>query len=74
MSTQVTTAFVQQFSANISMLSQQMGSLLRSSVDVESVNGEKAFLIRWDRQRLYCAQADTLTPRLLILIADAWSR
>lgn len=43
MSTQVTTAFVQQFSANISMLSQQMGSLLRSSVDVESVNGEKAF-------------------------------
>jgi len=43
MSTQVTTAFVQQFSANISMLSQQMGSLLRSAVDVESVNGEKAF-------------------------------
>ncbi len=43
MSTQVTTAFVQQFSANISMLSQQMGSLLRTAVDVESVNGEKAF-------------------------------
>src|SRR5210317_651635 len=43
MSTQITTAFVNQFSANISMLSQQMGSLLRSAVDVESVNGEKAF-------------------------------
>jgi len=43
MSTQITTAFVNQFSANIQMLSQQMGSLLRAAVDVESVNGEKAF-------------------------------
>lgn len=43
MSTQITTAFVNQFSENIQMLSQQMGSLLRSAVDVESVNGEKAF-------------------------------
>ncbi len=43
MSSQITTAFVNQFSANIQMLSQQMGSLLRGAVDVESVNGEKAF-------------------------------
>ena len=43
MSTQITTAFVNQFSANVSMLSQQMGSLLRPAVDVESVTGEKAF-------------------------------
>ena len=43
MSTQITTAFVNQFSANIQMLSQQMGSLLRNAVDVETVNGEKAF-------------------------------
>jgi len=43
MSTQINTAFVQQFSANIQMLSQQMGSLLRDAVDSESVNGEKAF-------------------------------
>jgi len=43
MSTQVTTAFVQQFSSNIQLLSQQMGSLLRGSVDSESVVGEKAF-------------------------------
>ena len=43
MSTQITTAFVNQFSANIQMLSQQMGSLLRIAVDVETVNGEKAF-------------------------------
>ena len=43
MSTQVTTAFVNQFSSNIQMLSQQMGSLLRNAVDVETVKGEKAF-------------------------------
>tara|TARA_R100000664_G_C2738735_1_gene127601 strand:- start:386 stop:1234 length:849 start_codon:yes stop_codon:yes gene_type:complete len=43
MSTQITTAFVNQFSANVSMLSQQMGSLLRGAVDSESVTGEKAF-------------------------------
>ena len=43
MSAQITTAFVNQFSANVTMLSQQMGSLLRSAVDVETINGEKAF-------------------------------
>lgn len=43
MSNQITTAFVQQFSANVQMLSQQTGSLLRGSVDEESVTGEKAF-------------------------------
>ena len=43
MSTQITDAFVNQFSSNVSMLSQQMGSLLRGSVDTESVTGEKAF-------------------------------
>ena len=32
MSSQITTAFVQQYSANIQMLSQQMGSLLRDKV------------------------------------------
>tara|TARA_Y100001938_G_scaffold148396_1_gene231990 strand:- start:771 stop:1646 length:876 start_codon:yes stop_codon:yes gene_type:complete len=40
---QITTAFVNQFSANVQLLSQQMGSLLRNTVDVETVNGEKAF-------------------------------
>jgi hypothetical protein len=43
MSVQITTAFVNQFSSNIQMLSQQMGSLLRNAVDVETVNGEKSF-------------------------------
>ena len=43
MSTQITTAFVNQFSSNVQMLSQQMGSLFRNAVDSESVVGEKAF-------------------------------
>jgi hypothetical protein len=43
MSSQVTTAFVQQYSANIQMLSQQMGSLLRDKVRLESVVGKNAF-------------------------------
>ena len=43
MSTQITTAFVQQFSSNVQILSQQMGSKLRNAVEEESVVGEKAF-------------------------------
>ena len=43
MSSQITTAFVNQYSSNVQLLSQQMGSLLRGAVDVESVNGDKAF-------------------------------
>ena len=37
MSNQITTAFVEQYSNNVQMLSQQKGSLLRGSVDVETV-------------------------------------
>jgi hypothetical protein len=44
MSTQVTTAFVQQYSANVQMLSQQMGSRLRDAVRVENVVGKNAFI------------------------------
>ena len=43
MSSQITTAFVQQYSANVQMLSQQMGSLLRDKVRQESVVGKNAF-------------------------------
>ena len=43
MSTQISTAFVQQFSSNVQLLSQQRGSLLRGAVSEESVTGEKAF-------------------------------
>jgi hypothetical protein len=43
MSNQITTAFVQQYSSNVQMLSQQMGSVLRGVVDVESVTGKSSF-------------------------------
>src|SRR5210317_1822266 len=43
MSNQITTAFVQQYSNNVQMLSQQKGSLLRSAVDVETGVGKNSF-------------------------------
>jgi len=43
MSTQITTAFVEQYSSNVTMLSQQMGSKLRGAVDVETIKGKNAF-------------------------------
>jgi hypothetical protein len=43
MSSQITTAFVQQYSNNVQMLSQQKGSLLRSVVDSETVRGKNSF-------------------------------
>ena len=43
LSTQITTAFSQQFSTNVQLLSQQKGSLLRNAVSEESIVGEKAF-------------------------------
>ena len=43
MSNQITTAFVQQYSSNVQMLSQQMGSYLRSAADVETIVGKNAF-------------------------------
>lgn len=47
MSVQITTAFVQQFSANVFLLSQQKGSRLRDAVRVDSgVNGEVAYYER----------------------------
>ena len=44
MSTQVTTAFVQQYSANVQMLAQQSGSRLRNAVRIENVVGKNAFI------------------------------
>ena len=43
MSSQITTAFVQQYNNNVQMLSQQKGSLLRSAVSVESINAKNAY-------------------------------
>ncbi len=43
MSSQITEAFVQQYSNNVQMLSQQKGSLLRNAVDAETIVGKNAF-------------------------------
>jgi len=43
MSSQIATAFVEQYSNNVQMLSQQKGSLLRDKVDSETVQGKNAF-------------------------------
>ena len=43
MSSQITTSFVEQYSSNVALLSQQLGSKLRSSVDVETIVGKNAF-------------------------------
>lgn len=46
MSTQITTAFVQQYKSNLLVLAQQKGSRLRNTVRVESVTGTAAFFDR----------------------------
>ena len=43
MSVEITTAFVEQYSANVQLLSQQMGSRLQGAVDTETVRGKNAF-------------------------------
>ncbi len=43
MSSQINVPFVEQYSSNVQLLSQQMGSKLRSSVDEESIVGKNAF-------------------------------
>jgi hypothetical protein len=43
MSINITTSFVEQYSSNVNLLSQQMGSKLRGSVDEESIVGKNAF-------------------------------
>lgn len=43
MSVQVTTAFVEQYKANVYHLTQQKGSKLRRAVRVESVTGKNAY-------------------------------
>mgnify|MGYP003655717323 FL=1 len=48
MSSNITTSFVEQYSSNVQMLSQQMSSKLRGSVDVESITGKNAFFEQID--------------------------
>ena len=43
MSDQITKAFVKQYSANVMMLTQQQGSILRGTVEEEPINGKEAY-------------------------------
>lgn len=65
MSFQITTAFVEQYRANVYFLVQQKGSKLRSSVRVEQITGENAF---FDQIGAVAAQKRTSrhadTPRM----------
>ena len=61
MSTQVTTAFVQQYSANVQMLSQQMGSRLRDAVRIENIVGKNAFIDQVGVATAQLARHATLT-------------
>lgn len=78
MSTQITTAFVQQFSSNVYHLAQQKGSRLRGSVRNETQKGKAAF---WDQIGLATAevssdrhgdtpQSDTPHARRRVTLAD----
>ena len=71
MSNQITTAFVQQYSNNVQMLSQQKGSLLRNTVDAETVVGKNAFFEQVGVATAVKEFQDTVIHRRLILhIAD----
>jgi hypothetical protein len=78
MSSQITTAFVQQYSANLQHLSQQKGSRLRGVVRVEAVRGKQAFFDQIGSQSASVRTtraADTLlndTPhsRRMVTLAD----
>lgn len=78
MSIQITTAFVQQYRANVFHLSQQKGSKLRAGVRVESQKGKAAF---YDRIGAVAAQLrtsrhsdtpilDTPHSRRMVTLAD----
>lgn len=58
MSTQITTAFVEQYKANLMHLSQQKGSRLRATVRTEEVTGKNAYI-----ERLGLATAVDATSR-----------
>lgn len=58
MSNQVSTAFVEDYTNNIDILSQQMGSRLRSCVDVETKTGDKYFF-----EQIGAVEAEERTSR-----------
>lgn len=78
MSTEITTAFVKQFGANVFHLSQQKGSKLRGAVRVESVKGDSRFFDRIGKavaairtsRHSDTPQMDTPHSRRMVTLAD----
>lgn len=78
MSTEITTAFVKQYGANVFHLSQQKGSRMRNLVRVESITGDSRFFDRIGKAAAYLRSgrhsdtvyADTPHSRRMVTMAD----
>ena len=78
MSSQITTAFTQQYSNNVKLLAQEKGSQLRNTVTVESVVGKNAFFdqvgvataVKRTTRHADTLQADTPHSRRRVSLVD----
>ena len=78
MSQQITTAMVEQYNANVQLLSQQKGSRLRGAVRVEMINGKNAFFDQIgataaqlkETRHMDTPQTDTPHARRRVSLAD----
>ena len=78
MSSQITTAFTQQYSNNVKLLAQEKGSQLRKTVTVESVVGKNAFFdqvgvataVKRTTRHADTLQADTPHARRRVSLVD----
>ena len=78
MSTQITTAFTQQYSNNVKLLAQEKGSQLRNTVTVESVVGKNAFFdqvgvataVKRTTRHADTLQVDTPSSRRRVSLVD----
>ena len=78
MSSQITTAFTQQYSNNVKLLAQEKGSQLRNTVTVESVVGKNAFFdqvgvataVKRTTRHADTLQVDTPSSRRRVSLVD----
>ena len=78
MSSQITTAFTQQYSNNVKLLAQEKGSQLRNTVNVETVVGKNAFFdqvgvataVKRTTRHADTLQVDTPSSRRRVSLVD----
>ena len=78
MSSQITTAFTQQYSNNVKLLAQEKGSQLRNTVTVENVVGKNAFFdqvgvataVKRTTRHADTLQVDTPSSRRRVSLVD----